>query len=514
MREQHDHHSIHASRAQHAPTAPPALIGDPFPQSIDGLRAASPTPVIRLSDGDVFDLEAGPVRRWLGGRELRMLAYNGSVPGPALIVRQGDSIGLRFTNRMDIETTVHWHGLRVENRFDGMPGHGGPPAVQPGATFEYRLRFPDAGIYWYHPHVREDYAQEHGLYGTIVVLPARADFWPPANREVVLAVDDILLDDEGIAPISRSTSRRTAMGRFGNVMLLNGQVEPEIEVIAGQVTRLYLVNTANVRTFNVAIPGARMKLIGGDSGPFEREEPVEEVLVSPSERLVVDVLVDGPATLAVEHRTPERTYRLGRLAVRAGGPPTDAAVAFAALRNNSWLTKELASQRAAFDRSPDKTLALIGSMPGMKHHAAHHAAPIEWEDTMPGMNLHSTPANMHWQLVDEDTGLVNHAIDWSFDLGDQVLLRVRNDRPSDHPMQHPLHVHGQRLLVVRRNGAANDNLGWKDTVLVRAGDVVDLLVDMSNPGTWMAHCHIAEHLEANMMLMFRVSEPTGRPNAP
>jgi FtsP/CotA-like multicopper oxidase with cupredoxin domain len=153
----------------------------------------------------------------------------------------------------------------------------------------------------------------------------------------------------------------------------------------------------------------------------------------------------------------------------------------------------------------------------MGHHGGHHGhhiESIEWEDTMPGMNFRSTPVNMHWRLVDEETGLVNHAIDWSFERGDQVLLRVRNDRPSDHPMQHPFHVHGQRFVVIRRNGVANDNLGWKDTVLVRAGDAVDLLVDMSNPGTWMAHCHIAEHLEANMMLMFDVLEPSGMPKAP
>jgi FtsP/CotA-like multicopper oxidase with cupredoxin domain len=129
---------------------------------------------------------------------------------------------------------------------------------------------------------------------------------------------------------------------------------------------------------------------------------------------------------------------------------------------------------------------------------------IEWEDMMGEMNTDSTTENVTWKLVDEMTGKENMDIDWQFKQGDVVKIRIFNDPGSMHPMQHPIHLHGQRFLVLSTNGIANTNLVWKDTTLIQTGDTVDLLVDMSNPGTWMLHCHIAEHLEADMMLGFEV----------
>jgi FtsP/CotA-like multicopper oxidase with cupredoxin domain len=143
----------------------------------------------------------------------------------------------------------------------------------------------------------------------------------------------------------------------------------------------------------------------------------------------------------------------------------------------------------------------------MRHHGAgHQHVDIEWDDTMALHNRMTTPQNMFWKLVDRETGAVNHDIHWSFVAGDRVKLRIVNDPHSDHPMQHPFHVHGERFLVLSRDGVPNENLVWKDTVLIRTGETVDLLVEMSNPGTWMAHCHIAEHLEGGMMLSFRVDQ--------
>jgi FtsP/CotA-like multicopper oxidase with cupredoxin domain len=113
--------------------------------------------------------------------------------------------------------------------------------------------------------------------------------------------------------------------------------------------------------------------------------------------------------------------------------------------------------------------------------------------------------NVLWKLVDDATGAVNHEIAWSFSVGEQVKVRLVNDAAADHPMAHPFHVHGERFLVLSRDGAPNSNLVWKDTVLVEAGETVDILIDMMNPGLWMAHCHIAEHAEAGMMFDFRVS---------
>jgi FtsP/CotA-like multicopper oxidase with cupredoxin domain len=145
---------------------------------------------------------------------------------------------------------------------------------------------------------------------------------------------------------------------------------------------------------------------------------------------------------------------------------------------------------------------------GHEHHAG--AGGIEWEDDMVDVNRITTPANTRWNLIDRATGAVNHEIDWQFRVGDQVKLRLVNEMDSDHPMHHPFHIHGAgRFVVLARDGAREENLVWKDTVLVRTGETVDLLLDVTNPGRWMAHCHIAEHHESGMMFSFDVAPRDG-----
>src|SRR5574341_1269625 len=268
------------------------LTSDHFPTDPTGLPEARSPELFELADGDQFDLRIAPVAKHLGDATVRMLAYNGSIPGPTLRVRQGSELVVNAVNEGDLEATVHWHGLRLENRYDGTAETQRPMPI--GGSFTYRLKFPDPGVYWYHPHIREDYGQEMGLYGNIVVVPTEPDYWPPVDRELTLALDDILLEDGRVAPFSRSESTYTAMGRFGNVLLVNGEPELSLTAQQGEVLRFYLTNTANTRVFNVGLRGARMKLVGGDSGHYEREEFVERVLIAPSERAVVDVLFDKP----------------------------------------------------------------------------------------------------------------------------------------------------------------------------------------------------------------------------
>jgi FtsP/CotA-like multicopper oxidase with cupredoxin domain len=374
------------------------------------------------------------------------------------------------------------------------------------------------------------------------------------------------------------------------------------------VVRWWLTNTANTRVFNLAVPGTRMKLVGGDSGRVEHEEFVESVVLAPSERAIVDVLVDRPGELYLEHRTPDRTYRLATVTVAEGqAAPSPAGREFERLRR----APELEAERQQLDRwlaaPPDKVLALVAQMDdpaampegagpvtyacpmhpevtstepgrcpkcgmkllvtsapavtyacpmhpevtsdepghcpkcGMKllaaesipkpaaahdpatmnqhgghvaddHHGdgeshAHGAAEgIEWEDDMVEVNRLTTTATMHWRFLDRTSGADSPAINWTFTVGERVKLRLVNEMDSDHPMHHPFHLHGAgRFLVLARDGVPEPNLVWKDTVLVRTGQVVDILFDVSNPGLWMAHCHIAEHMQSGMMFSFNVA---------
>lgn len=524
----------------------------PASAATDGEVATPTSPVpVDVEDGATFTLRVAPVTKWIEGRPHEMLAYNGSIPGPTLRVRQGSQISVAVTNATDTDTTVHWHGLRLENRFDGVP-HQTQAPIRPGGTYRHRLTFPDAGLYWYHPHVREDRAQELGLYGNVIVDPSDASYWPQVDREIVLTLDDILIEDGAIAPFDVQQATFTAMGRYGNVMLVGGETHRRFAVGLGEAVRLYLTNTANTRVFRLAVPGARVKLVGGDAGRYEREEWVATVVIAPSERAIVDLQFDEPGPFALQHLTPGRTYVLASFDVTAGaGRPSGDR--FDHLRVNAEMVAERARAAEYVLAPPDRVLALVaemdvvepdvegpvvfscpmhpavvqevaGSCPrcGMKllpraagsdpapapaHDHAHEDAMeggIEWEDLMLEVNRTTTTSNMRWKLVDRATGAQNGDIDWTFTTGDQVKLRIVNEMASDHPMHHPFHIHGERFLVLARDGEEEPNLVWKDTVLIPTGQVVDLLIDASNPGVWMAHCHIAEHMEAGMMLAFRV----------
>jgi FtsP/CotA-like multicopper oxidase with cupredoxin domain len=163
-----------------------------------------------------------------------------------------------------------------------------------------------------------------GLYGNVLVAPSDPDYWAPVHREVLLTLDDILIEDGKVAPFSRSETTHTAMGRFGNVLLVAGEPDLALTVRQGEVVRLYLTNTANTRVFKVRLTGARIKLVGGDSGRVEREQFVEDVVLAPSERAILDVLFDQSGQLTLEHITPDRTYPLAAITVsaRSGSPAT------------------------------------------------------------------------------------------------------------------------------------------------------------------------------------------------
>jgi FtsP/CotA-like multicopper oxidase with cupredoxin domain len=576
-----------------------------FPRDVKGLLEARRPEALDLRDGDSVHLRIGPVAKRLGDLTVRMLAYNGSIPGSTLRVRQGSKLVVNVVNEGDLEATVHWHGLRLENRYDGT--HETQAPIPVGGRFTYRIDFPDPGVYWYHPHIRQDYGQEMGLYGNILVQPADADYWPPVHREIPVTLDDVLVEDESIAPFDRSETTYSAMGRFGNVFLIDGETDLQLDAKRGEVVRFYLTNTANTRVFNVAFAGAPMKLVGADSGRYEHERFVESVILAPSERAVVDVLFERPGTIVVEHRTPERTYSIASIDVSDELASPSLADRFQLVRHNpEWAA--IRDRLAPYlHKPPDKTLALVAEMElavpegpviyacpmhpdavsetpdrcpkcgmkliasstsahvcpmhpdvvsdkpdhcpkcGMKllpaqlvaqasahtshgghrhqhdpanqsRHSHEHAQEgahadrahedaggIEWEDDMVDVNRLTTPANTRWKVLDRETGAVGHAIEWTFRVGDQVKLRLVNEMDSDHPMHHPFHIHGAgRFIILTRDGLPEDNLVWKDTVLIRTGETVDILLDVTHPGRWMAHCHIAEHHESGMMFSFNV----------
>jgi suppressor of ftsI len=475
---------------------------------------------VHLRSGDTLALTASLVRRSIEGRTFAAYAYNGEIPGPLMVVPQGASIVVQFHNATDLATTVHWHGVRLDNANDGTDGVT-QDAIPPDSSFTYHLRFPDAGVYWYHAHHREDIAQPLGLYGNILVAPVARDGSapsPPVNRQEVLTIGDILLDQSGPAAWGDTAPTNALMGRFGNTILVNGQWRPQWTFERGDVVRFILTNVSAARPYNLSFGPARMKVIGSDGGRFEREAWVSSVVIAPAERYVVDVQFpvagEFPLTNRVEalsHMTgvifPE-VDTLGFFRVRAGLASPDRTATFRRLRVDSGMVHDLARYAHDFARPVDRELYLQMRVQHLPLPIAAMldalSVAVDWNDGMGMMNWAFTPREVTWVLHDPASGRDNMAIDWHFRQGDVVKLRVTNDASMPHAMDHVLHLHGQRFLVLARNGVAITDLVWKDTVLIPAGETVDLLLDLANPGRWLLHCHIAEHMESGMMTSLTV----------
>jgi FtsP/CotA-like multicopper oxidase with cupredoxin domain len=488
------------------------------------LPAAGTRQVVELEDGDTLELEASVVRKTVAGKAFAMYAFNRQIPGPLIKVAREATIHVRFTNRIDQPTTVHWHGVRLDNRFDGVPGVTQDP-VQPGETFDYTIHFPDAGIYWYHPHVREDIQQDLGLYGNMLVRSEREGYYNAVHREEVVVLDDILLEGDELVPFGREAANFVIMGRFGNVLLINGEQTYDLTVKTGELVRFYLTNVSNTRTFNLSFGGALIKLVGADIGKFEREIMVPGVAIAPAQRYVIEVLFEQPGEHVITNRIRAVNHMAGRFfsavdtlgVVRVTEEPASPVYAddFRDLKIDEAVQREVESYRQYVDAPVNRELLLSVEVRDLPIQVMQFIAidtvyrsPVEFTDVMSHMNWLSTSKEVRWILRDAETGTENMDIDWRFGVGDVVKIRLRNDPRAFHPMNHPIHLHGQRFLILSRDGVPNGNLAWKDTALLPVGATVDILLEVTNPGSWMLHCHIAEHLEAGMMMAFEV-EPDG-----
>jgi FtsP/CotA-like multicopper oxidase with cupredoxin domain len=412
----------------------------------------------------------------------------------------------------------------MENAYDG--SQMVQPEMAPGQSFDYKLIFPDPGIYWYHPHVNESYGQALGLYGAFIVTPRDEDYFPPVNREIPLFLSDIPMKSEG-PDVNKKVTTHTLMGQYGILMLVNGEEEYTLDAQPGETLRFFIVNAANARPFKFGVAGLPMKLIGGDNGAYEQAQMVESIILGPSERAIVDVFIAQPGMYVMENRLPDRTQQLGMIQVQNEKVETSYEKEFLTLQNNPAITESIEPFKKYFDQAPDKKITLgiamgEGIMSQMNTHM--HMMPdgsmmgndgnmmtpspdgIEWEDTGTMMNSMSTADMTAWYIQDDETGKKNMDIEWILKKDQPIKIRIFNDPQSIHLMQHPIHFHGQRFLVVARNGVFQNNLVWKDTTLVVAGETVDIILDPSNPGDWMAHCHISEHLASGMMFGFRVEE--------
>ena len=397
-----------------------------------------------------------------------MWTYNGQTPGPLLQARVGDLVRVHVTNELDEPTTVHWHGMRVPVAMDGVAMDGVDP-IAPGATFTYEFTVPDAGTFWYHPHIRSAVQVEAGLYGAVVVHEAE-ELAPAVDADRIFVVDDIRLDDDGtIAEVS--TSHPDQMhGRHGNVFLVNGEdYGRDVDLAPGGVERWRIVNTANARTMVLDFPGLDVQEIGADAGLWSQDwtRPLTSPLILPAgARAELEVRLEGEEDAAFDMLLPD----------------TDV------FGNLIWVPYELLDVRLDPSREPS-TAAGHTSSPAYDLPDAEPGDATDHELTFDAVN---GPDGVEWRINGASWPDFE---EWTVDRGEMQVVTIRNLLGPSHPF----HLHGQLFTVLSRDGEPADEPGLRDTVLVGGLEDVTIAVDFDNPGTWMYHCHILEHAELGMM---------------
>jgi FtsP/CotA-like multicopper oxidase with cupredoxin domain len=412
------------------------------------------------------DLEARPASAaWLPGKPVMAWTYNGAVPGPLIEAKVGDRLIVHFHNALPEPTTIHWHGVRAPAAMDGSGMAG--DQIAPGASFTYDFTLPDAGLFWYHPHVKTDRQVEQGLYGALVVRGNDTVAVP----ERILLLDDVLVDASGQQPATDAMTEM--MGRVGNVPLVNGHPKAAISVRAGSWERWRLVNAANARILRLELPAAEMVQIGTDGGWLPGPMPTTQLQLVPGER--ADVLVRFTGAPGSEHHLRAAPYDRGHGML---------APAF------EWMALRYTDEASVAQDDP--TPQQWPTLAPLVVDGPTHTLALGEQMAMSGgvMQTTFTINGQAWPKV----APVNAK------LGRTDLWKVSNT--SDMP--HPFHLHGFFFQPRARDGKSLP-LAWKDTIDVPAKSTVELAVRYDDhAGMFAFHCHILEHGEAGMMGMLHV----------
>ncbi len=415
-----------------------------------------------------ISLEARESRkRYATGLDTAVWTYNGSIPGPLIEGRVGDNLIVHFNNELPEETTIHWHGIRLPAAMDGTVAMQSP--VPPGGTFEYEFELQDAGLFWFHPHVRSDVQVEKGLYGLIQVVGTEE---PLVDEQRILVLDDVRVLADGSLPTYLDDESKM-LGRQGNILLINGEAMPTFRWQAGALQRLQIVNVANGRFFNLSLPGHTWRVIGTDGGFIPKPYDSARLLVSPGERYDVALIATGEP--GEEVTLMNEPYERGH---DTGAAPPMPLARFVVNEAPSLTGRTLPTAFPELERLPDRSTdhevvldegilggALVFTING---------------ETYPNIPVITVPAR------------------------EVRRFEVRNVSEMDHPF----HVHGTFFQVLSTNGTATplDALANKDTVIVPQMGSVELVSRFDEPGRWMYHCHVFEHAEGGMMGEIDVGE--------
>lgn len=456
------------SPSDHSGNPPSAITTDDTLKSPPLLKNQSSAPrTIEVS------LTAAPGRLALmPGKITDVYAFNGSVPGPTLVVREGDKVIVHYTNNLPESSGIHWHGLHLPANMDGSPLFPVPPGGK--KDYIFTLEPGTAGTYWYHPHpdARTGYQIAKGLYGAIIVRAANDPL--PAMPEKLLILSDNRFHPDGSVDIAPPRTPAAIVdeenGREGNVMLVNGQVMPKIRIRSGETQRWRIINAGAARVYRLAFPGQKLLQVGTDGGLFEHPQEEQELVLSNSER--AEVLVRGigaPGSTTVLQNLPYDRYTNQTRPEQWSQPHNLLTLAY---------TQEARSTPLAIP----STVRVI--------------PPLDTAKATVRRNIVLSQGLINGRMMDMAR------VDVRVKLGAIEIWTIENVVGMDHPF----HLHGFRFQVLDRNGVPERDRRWKDTVNVPKHETVRFIVHFdANPGRWMFHCHILDHEDHGMMGLLEIN---------
>jgi len=437
----------------------------------------------RSTDGRLqVRLEAGPGQMQLAGRQASALGYNGGIPGPTLRVRAGDVLNVRLVNNLDQPTNLHVHGLHVSPEGNGDNVF---VSVDPGGTFDYEYRLPadhPPGVYWYHPHHHGTVADQifAGLFGAIIVEDPEPI---EASLERVLVISDTTLDGLGNIPAVPEMERM--MGREGELILVNGQSNPQFSARPGERERWRIVNTCVARYLRLRLDGQRLQLLGMDSGRFPTPENVEELLLTPGNR--ADLLVTtaaGDSVLRAFYQDRGSMPGMMGPGFRARGmedQPDGAA---------------LATLRVSGE--PVAPLA-VPAQQGLGDLRSAAVAARRQLVLAAGMGMGMGAGMMRFTINGREFNKAR--TDTTVAAGDLEEWTLTNSSPMDHPF----HLHVWPMQIIEEHGRVLDSVVWQDVVNVPANGRVKVRVAFKDfRGRSVYHCHILDHEDLGMMGVIEV----------
>jgi len=408
--------------------------------------------------------------------------FDGTIPGPVLRVRQGEELAVTISNRLPVPTTVHWHGIRNDNRMDGVPGLTQDP-IPPGGTFEYRFTPPDAGTFWYHPHQRSFEGVPRGLTGALIVEERQP---PKADQDIVLVINDWRLDGDGrlIEPFGSRHDQAHA-GRLGNHITVNGQPNATIPVRLNERVRLRLINACSARTLKLLLEGAAPELIALDGQPVGPTTSYGDALtLGPANRVDLMLDVTGPqgGRLALTDISDERQELAALLVHPSDRARAEPLIAPIALTPNRLAIPERSGALAV-------PLVMTGGATSEMDMSFLAGSGQVWQ-----FNGVVDAASL--------TGIcsANPPL-FQVARGRTVLVRFENATAWPHAM----HIHGHHFRLLERLNGPPPEPFWWDTLLVQPGETSLVAFVADNPGKWMLHCHMLDHQASGMESWFEVA---------